>query len=168
MPITSTEYDKYFKKYGEQFNVDPLLLKSIAYQESKYNQDAKGDYQKGIPTSFGLMQINKKTFDFINQLKGLRFKLKDLFNPTVNIMYGARILRAKINKYKDIKRGIIGYNGHRGRFTLRGVYYYNKVKKNYQRLTGKDLGNVLPFEDTALLASAGIAMLFLFTRKRLG
>lgn len=44
---------------AQKLGIDPRLAVADAYQESKLDVNAKGDYVNGTPTSFGLFQLHK-------------------------------------------------------------------------------------------------------------
>jgi membrane-bound lytic murein transglycosylase MltF len=79
---------KLFNKYGEKYKIDPLLLAALAFQESKFNNDAKSRVG-----AVGIMQILPSTAADKNvQIKNVR----DLEN---NIEAGTKYIRFMADYY---------------------------------------------------------------------
>lgn len=79
-------YKKYFKKYSELYQVPWTLIAAVAYQESKWDEDARS--HTGVR---GLMQLTTKTAihlgiddreDPYESIRGGAFYLKNLFDKT--------------------------------------------------------------------------------------
>lgn len=81
-----------FEEAGSQYNINPQLLQSIARVESGLNPKAVNINKNGS-ADFGLMQINEA---WLNVLHLNREYL--LSDPCYNVMTGARILRACIDR----------------------------------------------------------------------
>ena len=115
-------------KYSTEHNVDPVLLTSLIYAESRWNP--KVESRAG---ACGLSQIIPKwsrKFGYVgcNQLKK---------NPTLAIRKGAQILSYWIHGYGkgSAKIGLCGYNAGyrcRGKNSIRD-------KNGYTRYTGRVL-----------------------------
>ena len=83
-----TELAGYFRKYGEQFEIDWLLLASLAFKESRFDQNAKG------PTgAVGIMQIKPSTAR--SDIVGI----DDVSTIDGNIHAGAKYLRYLADTY---------------------------------------------------------------------
>lgn len=79
-------YKKYFQKYGKQYEIPWTLLAAVAYQESKWKNNARS--YTGVR---GLMQITEKTAIFLGikdrtdpeeSIKGAAIYLNYLFHKT--------------------------------------------------------------------------------------
>lgn len=136
-----------FRKWGDRYGVDPLLLEAHAIVESNLDPDAVR-WNPPSDISVGLMQIlyiptdlndvnsppknrlnvdgwNAATFD----------KLKD---PDFNVMIGAQIVRYNITTF-GLPRAIAVYNNYSQRFAGMGgpftnQSYVNKVSRAYAQL----------------------------------
>ena len=80
-----------FKKYGQQYNFDPLMLAAQGYQESTLNQDAKSHVG-----AIGVMQVMPAT--------GAELKVGDIHQAEPNIHAGIKYMDQLMTKYfKDAK-----------------------------------------------------------------
>lgn len=97
-------YKMLIKKYSVEYMVEPSLVASIIYVESKFNKNAKSD-----KNACGLMQILPNTAKSFYFKEG-EFNLDLLFNAKVNIEIGVRFLSYLFNKYKDELTVLACYN----------------------------------------------------------
>jgi soluble lytic murein transglycosylase-like protein len=77
-------YEPLIASAAERHNVDPHLLWTIAYLESRFRHDAVS-YKNGKPCAYGLMQFTDAT--------ALRYGLTNPHDPRESIDAGARYLR---------------------------------------------------------------------------
>jgi membrane-bound lytic murein transglycosylase MltF len=77
---------QYFKKYGEKYDVDWLLMAAQGYQESRLNQNVKSP--RG---AIGVMQVMPAT--------GRELKVGDISKTQPNIEAGVKYMRMMIDKY---------------------------------------------------------------------
>lgn len=84
---------------AKAMGVDPKLAVALAYQESRFNPEAKGG--KG---EIGLMQVMPATG------KMLGFSEEDLRNPEANIRAGLTYLKQGMDRYQDPVLAAAGYN----------------------------------------------------------
>ena len=75
-------------------------------QESKFDAEAKS------PTgAIGLMQLQPATAKGIAiRTGGSKFVVSDLYNPEINVRYGAWYLRHLLDKYGDERTALAAYN----------------------------------------------------------
>jgi len=84
-PTASAEYKRFnatlalFKKYGDQYGFDPLMLAAQGYQESQLNQNAKSHVG-----AVGVMQLMPAT--------GAEMKVGDIHTTDANIHAGAKYM----------------------------------------------------------------------------
>jgi membrane-bound lytic murein transglycosylase MltF len=84
-PTASAEYKRFeatlalFKKYGDQYSFDPLMLAAQAYQESQLNQNAKSNVG-----AIGVMQLMPAT--------GAQMKVGDIRLTEANIRAGTKYM----------------------------------------------------------------------------
>jgi len=76
----------YFRKYGEQYDVDWLLIAAQGYQESQLNQDARSK-----AGAIGVMQVMPAT--------GKDLKVGDITKTEPNIHAGVKYMRWMIDEY---------------------------------------------------------------------
>jgi len=76
----------YFKKYGDQYDVDWLLMGAQAYQESQLNQDAKS-----AVGAIGIMQLMPATAKEMN--------VGDVTQTEANIHAGIKYMRFMMDRY---------------------------------------------------------------------
>jgi soluble lytic murein transglycosylase-like protein len=93
-----------FDEAGEQYNINPTLLKSIARIESNLNPKAMNKNQNGS-IDIGLMQINS----FWIKTLGLDFG-KLISDPCYNTMTGAKVLKQCIDRYGYTWEAVGCYN----------------------------------------------------------
>ncbi|MGI9536277.1 MAG: transglycosylase SLT domain-containing protein [Desulfocapsaceae bacterium] len=79
---------RFFKKYGEQYDFDHLMLAALAYQESKLNQNLKSH-----AGAVGVMQILPST------AKDKNVGIPDIYNLDPNIHAGTKYLRFMADNY---------------------------------------------------------------------
>jgi membrane-bound lytic murein transglycosylase MltF len=77
---------EFFKKYGERYQVDYLLMAAQGYQESGLNQDAKS--QVG---AVGIMQVMPAT--------GKELNVGDISQIEPNIHAGVKYMRFMVDRY---------------------------------------------------------------------
>jgi len=77
---------QYFKKYGDQYDVDWLLMGAQGYQESQLNQNAKSPVG-----AIGVMQLMPAT--------GKEMKVGDVTEIEANIHAGIKYMRFMIDQY---------------------------------------------------------------------
>jgi soluble lytic murein transglycosylase len=78
----------------------------VIEEESKFNADARS--RAG---AIGLMQLRPATAKGIAlRTHGSTFVASDLYNPSINISYGAWYLRHLIDKYHNERNALAAYN----------------------------------------------------------
>ncbi|WP_244122333.1 lytic transglycosylase domain-containing protein [Burkholderia latens] len=88
------------------YNVNPDVLRSIAYYESHLNPEALNHNENGT-TDFGLMQINSV---HLPTLRREGIGRSQLMQPTVNARVGAAILHDAINQYGPTWQAVGAYH----------------------------------------------------------
>src|SRR5438132_794627 len=75
--------------HARHYRLDPALLAAVIYQESKFSPTARS-----ASGAIGLMQLLPSTAEGIAQRTGGgRFVVSDLYDPEINVRYGAWYLR---------------------------------------------------------------------------
>lgn len=85
-----------WEQAAASYNLDPLLLKAIAWQESRGWTKAVGPKLKDGNRALGVMQINTIHLPTLAK-KGIR--REDLFDPCINQKVGAWILADCVKKF---------------------------------------------------------------------
>jgi soluble lytic murein transglycosylase len=99
-------YESIVRGHARNYNLDPALLAAVIYQESKFNADAKSD-----SGAMGLMQLLPSTAHGIAlHTGGSTFRTEDLWNPEINVRYGAWYLRHLEDRYDDERTALAAYN----------------------------------------------------------
>ena len=143
-------YEQIVRGHARNYSLDPALLAAVIYQESKFKPDARSD-----SGAIGLMQLLPDTAKGIAlHTGGTQFRVADLYDPEINVRYGAWYLRHLISKYGDERTALAAYNAgqdnvDRWRRAGRGIVfaetraYVSRVedlKKIYRRAYGAELG----------------------------
>ncbi|MEN4918976.1 lytic transglycosylase F [Achromobacter spanius] len=104
---------EFFRKYGDQYNIDWLLMMAQGYQESRLDQNAKS-----AVGAVGVMQIMPAT--------GKDLKVGDIRREEFNIHGGVKYIRFMIDQYyanepmTDLDKGLFAfaaYNAGPGRIS---------------------------------------------------
>lgn len=83
----------YFELVGQEFNICPELLESMAYRESRY--DAKAKNKKCV----GLMQVNIKVHK--DRIEKYGWTEEDMYDPYKNLMVAGDYLAELYGIYED-------------------------------------------------------------------
>lgn len=144
------EYEQIVRGHARNYSLDPALLAAVIYQESKFHADAKSS-----SGAIGLMQLLPDTAKGIAlHTGGTAFRVDDLYNPEINVRYGAWYLRHLLRKYDDEQTALAAYNagqdnvdrwrrdggGIRFAETRAYVDRVEELKAIYRRAYGAELG----------------------------
>ena len=88
-PQRFKQYDGTIRSVAEEQHLDPMLVKAVAWRESRL------DPQKyGSAGERGLMQVSERAAnEWARENKIDNFRVEDLFDPTTNLRAGAWYLR---------------------------------------------------------------------------
>jgi soluble lytic murein transglycosylase len=113
------KYEEIVEGHARNYRLEPALLAAVIYRESKF--DARAGSNAG---AIGLMQLTPATARGIAlRTGGTRFELSDLYDPELNVRYGAWYLRHLLDAFDgDLRRALAAYNGGRGNVE-RGVVF---------------------------------------------
>ena len=99
-------YEAIVKGHARNYDLHPALLAAVIYQESKFRPDVRS-----TSGAIGLMQLLPQTARGIAvHTGGSRFRVEDLYNPEINVRYGAWYLRHLMDKYGDEETALAAYN----------------------------------------------------------
>ena len=99
-------YEQIVRGHARNYDLDPALLAAVIYQESKFKASARSS-----SGAVGLMQLLPSTAEGIAlHTGGTAFRVNDLYDPEINVRYGAWYLRHLIEKYGDEETALAAYN----------------------------------------------------------
>jgi len=99
-------YEQIVRGHAHNYDLDPALLAAVIYQESKFKANARSS-----SGAIGLMQLLPDTAKGIAvHTGGNAFTVDDLYNPEINVRYGAWYLRHLLTKYGDERTALAAYN----------------------------------------------------------
>ena len=143
-------YESIVRGHARHYRLDPALLAAVIYQESKFRADVRS-----TSGAIGLMQLLPDTAKGIAiHTGGMRFRVDDLYDPEINIRYGAWYLRHLLDKYGDERTALAAYNAgqenvDRWRAENAGIAFaetrhyvarVEELKRLYRRGYGSELG----------------------------
>jgi soluble lytic murein transglycosylase len=100
------KYESIVRAHARNYRLDPALLAAVIDQESKFRPNVKSS-----SGAIGLMQLLPDTAKGIAiHTGGNRFRVSDLYNPEINVRYGAWYLRHLLDKYGDERTALAAYN----------------------------------------------------------
>ena len=99
-------YEQIVRGHARHYRLDPALLAAVIYQESRFRPAVRSD-----AGAIGLMQLQPSTAEGIAiRTGGTRFHVDDLYEPELNVRYGAWYLRHLLDKYGDERTALAAYN----------------------------------------------------------
>ena len=103
-------YSEYIRVHAEAHHLDPALMAAVIYQESKFQPSVESS-----SGAIGVMQLTPDTAGGIAiRTGGNAFRTSDLYNPEINIRYGAWYLDNLFAKYHDERLVLAAYNAGQG------------------------------------------------------
>ena len=144
------EYTQIVRGHAQNYDLDPALLAAVIYQESKFKADARSS-----SGAIGLMQLLPDTAKGIAlHTGGNQFRVDDLYDPEINVRYGAWYLRHLLQKYGEERTALAAYNAgqdnvDRWRRAGSGIQFsetrnyvdrVEELKRIYRRAYGAELG----------------------------
>ena len=138
-------YESIITGHARNYRLEPALLAAVIYHESRFDPSARSD-----AGAIGLMQLKPETAKGIAlRTGGSAFELSDLYDPELNIRYGAWYLRHLVEKYGDLELALTAYNGGQGNLEKGVVFeetkeYVRDVLRTrgiYERAYEQELGS---------------------------
>jgi soluble lytic murein transglycosylase len=103
-------YEEHVLSAADEFDVDPLLLWAIMYQESRYDPEALS-----WARAQGLMQLMPTTAEWAAEEADPSFSPLDVYDPEANIRLGAWYVRWLLDYFDgDLELAVVAYNGGPG------------------------------------------------------
>jgi soluble lytic murein transglycosylase len=109
-------FTQYVEKYADEYGLDKFLIYAVIKTESDFDSRAVS----GVGAR-GLMQIMEETFGEISGTRHLNDEeatFDDMFNPAVNIRYGAHYISFHYDRFEDVDCALAAY--FTGRSTVVG------------------------------------------------
>jgi soluble lytic murein transglycosylase len=143
-------YSTIVRAHAHNYDLNPALLAAVIDEESKFRSDAKSS-----AGAVGLMQLLPATAKGIAiHTGGSKFVTSDLYDPEINVRYGAWYLHHLLQKYGDERLALAAYNaGQQNVDTWRaegkGVQFpetrayvdeVERLKDIYRRTYARELG----------------------------
>ena len=108
-------YDAIIQEVATKRGVDPMVIKAVAWRESRFQADKEGSRGER-----GLMQITDAAArEWVKSEKVANFAPKDLFDPKTNIEAGSWLLARALRRYEGrdnpLPFALAEYNAGRSR-----------------------------------------------------
>lgn len=123
-PPEGQQYDWAFRAAERRYKLPPGFLSRIAYQESRYDPNARG-----ASGEIGLMQITPKWHPGV-----------DPHNPVASINYAGSLFRRYYNEFGSWDAAIAAYNWGETNVRRKGVYRAPSSTLGYIRDVKRDVG----------------------------
>ncbi len=99
-------YSNIVRGHARNYDLNPALLAAVIEEESMFRADAMSS-----AGAIGLMLLQPATAKGIAiRTGGTKFVLNDLYNPEINVRYGAWYLHHLLLKYGDERLALAAYN----------------------------------------------------------
>jgi len=99
-------YSTIVRAHAHNYDLNPALLAAVIDEESKFRADAKSS-----AGAVGLMQLLPATAKGIAiHTGGSKFVTSDLYDPEINVRYGAWYLHHLLQKYGNERLALAAYN----------------------------------------------------------
>ena len=143
-------YETIVRGHAEHYDLDPALVAGVIYAESEFDTKARSN-----AGAIGLMQLLPATAQGIaKRTGGTSFVVDDLYDPELNVRYGAWYLRNLLDRYGETRAALAAYHAGQGnvdRWRAQGTgiafpetrAYVDRVlrfRNVYARAYGDDLG----------------------------
>lgn len=108
------QYRAIVSAHADNYGIEPSLLAAVIYTESKFDPNARSP-----AGAVGLMQLLPETAQGIaDHTGGGNYRPSDLYDPELNIRYGAYYLARLQHKYRDhpeaLDLALAAYNAGQG------------------------------------------------------
>jgi len=133
MNTINPKYYNIILEMSKKFNVEPEIIMAVIKWESNWNEKAYLFEKNVNDYSVGLMQVRYDTAKSM----GFTGKFEELFDPYINIYYGTRYLKSRLDKYSDLpfKIQIATYNSGSPLWT--DIFHTRVKNQNYADIVYK-------------------------------
>lgn len=129
------KYEDIVNEVSIKYNLKPQLIYAVIKTESNFDPNAKSP-----AGAIGLMQITEDTFNWLQSMTKENLDLMYLYDPYVNINYGAKFLSVLRDKYYSDEVVLSAYNA--------GMTSVERwLKDENISLLGEQL-NYIPYKET--------------------
>ena len=130
------EYKDQVKSCSLKYELEESFIYAVIKTESNFKPQAVSN-----AGAKGLMQITPETFKWLQKKRGVEgLEESDLFNPDINIDYGAYFMSLLIKIYEDEKVALSAYNA--------GMGNVNKWLSNSEYSQDAKTLTVIPYRET--------------------
>ncbi len=98
-------YEQEIIRAGEEYGLEPELIAAVIYSESRFDEEATSNVG-----ARGLMQIMPETYQWLCDKRGEIYNPDDLYDPFINIDYGAYYLGWLYEHFGDVYTACAAYN----------------------------------------------------------
>lgn len=127
----STAHATCWNRAGERYKIDPLLLKAIAWKESRGQANAVGPKLKDGNRALGMMQINTI---HLPKLAEYGISKEHLFKPCTSQEVGAWVLSSCIRQFGNTWKAVgCYYTGAASKNIAAQISYVKDVQRFYRR-----------------------------------
>ena len=98
-------YQQIVEKYAKKYSVPKELIFAVIKVESNFNPN-----DVSSAGAMGLMQIIPSTYEWLTTKLGEEYCEENLYDPEINIKYGAYYLQYLYSRFGSWERAIIAYN----------------------------------------------------------
>jgi soluble lytic murein transglycosylase len=112
--VQGRKFDREIQVAAKRYSVDPLLVKAVIWQETRFHPD-----RRGRAGEIGLMQLQEAAaLDWAGAERIQNFSHEHCFNPGTNVLAGTYYLSKLLKRYSNtdnpIPFALADYNAGRG------------------------------------------------------
>jgi len=130
------QYGDLISAYSRQHEVDPGLVQALIREESFFRSDVRSP-----ANAYGLMQLLHGTARQVANGSGLRVKVKDLYDPEINIRLGLLYLKTLLDRYDGrLYLALAAYNA--------GPHRVDQWLQDFPLADEEEFIEMIPFSET--------------------
>ena len=105
------KYEEFVVKYAAEYGLPEKLIYSVIKTESDFDP---GAVSYATPPALGLMQLTEETYEWVSSKLGETPSAFDIYDPDVNIRYGAWYLSYLYGRFDSLEVALAAYNAGPG------------------------------------------------------
>lgn len=130
------QYENLIQAYSKEQEVDPALVLALIREESFFRPDVRSP-----ANAFGLMQLLHGTARQVANGSGIKVKVKDLYDPKINIRLGLLYLKTLLDKYDGrLYLALAAYNA--------GAHRVDQWLADFPDADEEEFIEMIPFSET--------------------
>jgi hypothetical protein len=130
------QYGDLISAYSREHEVDPGLVQALIREESFFRSDVRSP-----ANAYGLMQLLHGTARQVANGSGLRVKVKDLYDPEINIRLGLLYLKTLLERYDGrLYLALAAYNA--------GPHRVDQWLQDFPLADEEEFIEMIPFSET--------------------